>query len=525
MTGAEELSTIRTEDRTLDLRELLTRALGADAAPAEAHRLPIHHLCDDSRQVRTGSLFVAIGGTQKDGASFAGEAAARGAAAIVSDREITLPDAGTRARESSLPIIVKVPDARHALAKLSAAFFGLDRIQADGGLEVIGVTGTNGKTTVSYMTRSILQAEHRRVALLGTIEYDLVGRRMRAELTTPGPIELSRHLIEAHEAGARHAVMEVSSHGLDQHRTDGVTFSTAIFTNFTQDHLDYHGTSEAYLRAKRRLFDGLSSDAVAVVNADEPACEQIVEHCRARVVRYRMNEPSDVSGRIVQVDGTGGRFVLEHRGEEFEIRTRLAGRHNTVNALAAATAGLAMGLDASSIQRGIADLAFVPGRLQRLDTGALGFNVFVDYAHTDDALRNVLRAARPLTRGKLWCVFGCGGDRDRLKRPLMARAVAQRADAFILTSDNPRTEDPLAIIAEAEQDLLPEDRQRALTVPDRAEAIAEAVRRLSPGDTLVIAGKGHEDYQILGTRKVHFDDVEVAREAIQRREAGVGCAP
>lgn len=495
-------------------------------------------VCDDSRDVTPGALFVAVAGTRASGAAFVDDAVARGAVAIVADGDIkragrrqadgsghaaTLRTGAAGATVEAGPVAILVPDARRALARLAAVFHGLDQVQADGGLAVTGVTGTNGKTTIAYMLRGLLRAAGRPTAMLGTIEYDLVGRRMSANLTTPGSVALTRHLIEAHAAGARHVVMEVSSHSLDQRRTDGIRFSTAIFTNLTQDHLDYHRTREDYLRAKQGLFDGLARDAVAIVNADEPASEKVVVNCRARIIRYGICKPADIRARIIEEGPSGGRFAFvcegACRGVAFEARTQLVGRHNVSNAVAAAAAGWAMGLDVEAIQRGLAALTHVPGRLERVETGLLGFDVFVDYAHTDDALKNVLRAVRPLTRGRLWCVFGCGGDRDRTKRPLMARAVAEGADAFIITSDNPRTEDPLAIIAEIERGLTVEDQARAMVVPQRAEAIHRAIGLLEPGDMLVIAGKGHEDYQILGTEKVHFDDVEVARAAIERRQA------
>jgi UDP-N-acetylmuramoyl-L-alanyl-D-glutamate--2,6-diaminopimelate ligase len=486
-------------------------------------------VCDDSRRVVHGALFVAVTGTQACGATYAGEAAYRGAAAIVAETDVAVDRSWTPEARAGAggPVVVKVPDARHALARLAAAHFGLDRIQDDGELAVTGVTGTNGKTTVAYMLRSILRAAGRPVAMLGTIEYDLVKRRMPADLTTPGPIALTRYLTEAHAAGGRYVVMEASSHSLDQRRTEGIRFSTAIFTNLTQDHLDYHRTEEEYLRSKQRLFDVLGPDAVAVVNADEPASERMVENCKARVMTFGLTGPADVRGQVAGPNepgaGASTRFVLDYQGQRMEISTQLVGRHNILNALAAAAGGLAMGLDIGAIERGLAGLAHVPGRLQRVSTGDLGFEVYVDYAHTEDALRNVLRAVRPLARGRLWCVFGCGGDRDRTKRPLMARAVAEGADAFIITSDNPRTEDPLAIIGDIERGLSGKDRSRAMTVPDRARAIDRAIDLLSPGDVLVIAGKGHEDYQILGSERVHFDDVEVAGAAIAQRQAGVEC--
>lgn len=492
----------------MDLASLIRDALGEGLAPAGARGVMIADVCDDSRKVSPGSLFVAVAGAKARGAAFANEAVAQGAVAVVADVEI---DVGPG------PRVVQVPDARIALAALAATFFGLKRLQADGRLKVIGITGTNGKSTTAFMLRSILRAAGRKAGLFGTIEYDLGSRTETAGLTTPDAITLTKGLVEAHAAGAGYVVMEVSSHSLDQRRTDGVRFSTAIFTNLTQDHLDYHRTREEYLRAKKRLFDILSTDAVALVNADDDSSEGLVADCRAGVLRYGLDRPADYRARVGEESRSGCRFLLEGGGQAFEVCTPMVGRHNTVNALAAAAAALGMGLRPEAIQRGLADLRNVPGRLQSVDTYDLGFGVYVDYAHTDDALRNVLRAVRPLTQGKLWCVFGCGGDRDQTKRPLMARAVAELADAFVITSDNPRTEDPLAIIADIERALSAADRGRSVTEPDRTCAIGYAISRLAPGDTLVIAGKGHEKYQILGTEKMHFDDVEVAEGALRRR--------
>jgi UDP-N-acetylmuramoyl-L-alanyl-D-glutamate--2,6-diaminopimelate ligase len=536
-----------------DLRTLLSSLLGEqsrdregaeafaglDGAVPDAPSIPVTGVFDDSRDVTPGSVFVAVAGAKANGAAFVADAVARGAVAVVMEADPPQPGAAvprdqSRAREEAVsavmihpkpeaagpdPLVVRVPEAREALARLAAAYYGLARIQAEGELRVVGITGTNGKSTTAYMIREMLRAAGKPAAMFGTIEYDLVGRKVPADLTTPGAVALTRHLVEAHAAGARHAVMEVSSHSLDQRRADGIRFAVGVFTNLTQDHLDYHKTREQYLAAKRRLFEGLDAEATAVVNADDPASDEIVAGCRARVVRFGLRPTADVRARIVEEGSLGSRFVLHHASGEFEVHTPLVGRHNVANALGAAAAAMALGVGEEAVRRGLAGLVNVPGRLQRVDAGSLGFGVFVDYAHTDDALNNVLRAMRPLTRGRLWCVFGCGGDRDRTKRPLMAQAVARGADAFIITSDNPRTEDPLAIIADIERGLTEADRRRGEMVPDRAAAIARAVGRLERGDVLLIAGKGHENYQIFGTEKVHFDDVEAAAAAIAGRQA------
>jgi len=495
-----------------DLRALLE---AAGIKPACRVVAPIHvaAICCDSRTVEPGALFVGVSGASADGIAFVDDAIARGAAAVLTDRDV---------RSDGVPVM-RVDDARLALARLAAVFYGIQAAQRDGGFQVVGVTGTNGKSTVAYMVRAVLRASGAMAALLGTIEYDLVDRCMPAALTTPDPILLARHLAQAHRAGARYGVIEVSSHSLTQKRTDGIDFAVGVFTNLTQDHLDYHRSFDDYLNAKKRLFDRLGPEASAVINHDDPVAAQMVADCGARVRRYSINGGADVCVRILREDRAGTDLTLYVDGRSVDVHLTLCGRHNIANALAATGATFALGLDLPTIARGLESLNHVPGRLQRIDSAELGFDVFVDYAHTDDALRNVLTAVRPLTCGRLWCLFGCGGDRDRTKRPKMARAVAEHADAFIITSDNPRTEDPLAIIDDVERGLTADDRHRATTIPDRARAIRHAVEQLGPGDALVIAGKGHENYQILGTERIHFDDAEMAAAAIAQRREKLAC--
>lgn len=499
----------------MNLATLITEALGTGARPEGLVATDVTGVCSDSREAQPGHVFVALPGSKMSGAAFAADAVRRGAVAVVAERDADIGDV-------AVPVI-RVADARAAVARLARGFHGLGRIQAQGRFPVVGVTGTNGKSTFAFMVRALLQRAGRRPAMLGTIEYDLVGRKVDAALTTPDAVTLTRHLVEAAGHGADSAVMEVSSHALDQRRTDGIRFATAVFTNLTQDHLDYHGTLEHYRDAKRRLFEQLDRDGTAVLNAHDPNCDYMAAACRGRVLRFGLDSRADVRGGILQADIGGGTFVLEFEGRQVTVRTPMVGRHNILNALAAAAAGLSLGLELEVIVDGIARLNNVPGRLERVDTSSLGFDIFVDYAHTDDALRNVLSAVRPLTRGRLWCVFGCGGDRDPFKRPLMARAVTQGADRFVITSDNPRTEDPLKILQDIERGVASADRGRGTTIADRREAIQHAIERLEPGDALIIAGKGHENYQILGTQKIHFDDAEVAREAVARRQAAA-CA-
>ncbi len=495
------------------LDELLSSALGEGDWVLRARGIRVSDLCHDSRAVRPGALFIAAPGAVVHGARFVADAVARGAVAILTD--------GNAAVEADVPVIA-VPDARAAISRAMAGFLGLAGIQARRELACIGITGTNGKTTTACMIRAILRACSRPTALLGTIEYDLIGRRVPAPLTTPDPIDLVRYLVEAHAAGATHAVMEVSSHSLDQARTSGIRFSAGVFTNLTQDHLDYHGTMDDYRRAKQRLFDSLESDAFAIVNADDAAAVAMVSQCRASVARYGLKKAPGVGflAEILEESRSGTRFRLHHADGEADVFTPMVGRHNVSNALAALATCTSLGCSFDTVAPALAAVSHVPGRLQRIDTAGLGFDIYIDYAHTDDALRNVLSALRPTTSGRLWCVFGCGGDRDRTKRPRMARAVADGADAFVITSDNPRTEDPLAIIRDIEAGLTADDSRKARQEPDRARAIHTAVDQLAAGDTLLIAGKGHEDYQILGTTKVHFDDAEVARSAVDRRLHG-----
>ncbi len=477
---------------------------------------------------------MAIRGDVHDGHRFVEDAALAGAGVIVIDRDVgatlsrRLQPARSFARaeaRGSAPVYVRVADGRSALAGLAAACYGL-RGEGKGGPRLIGITGTNGKTTVSWLLRSILQAADRRVGLIGTIEYDLIATRTPAPMTTPGPLDLCRHLAGARDAGATDAVLEVSSHALDQRRCDGLSFSAGVFTTLSGDHLDYHKTMEAYAQTKRRLFDELDADAVAVVSRDDSMGEWMVARSQARVVTFGLDAPgADVRANVETMDASGSSFVM--RGPSFEqaVRCSLLGRHNVMNALAAATAGWALGITPEAIRLGLERVTHVPGRLQRVDPPGCPFTVLVDYAHTDDALTSVLNALRPLTRGRLVCVFGCGGDRDRSKRPRMAAAVAAAADTAYVTSDNPRTENPRAITEEILKGFVSacaarsDCRCRLEVEVDRRKAIAAALSDARPGDTVLITGKGHETYQLVGDKVLPFDDVEVVRACLEGVDA------
>ncbi len=408
-------------------------------------------------------------------------------------------------------LVINVPDVRLALARVAARWHGLEPGGA-AALTCLGVTGTNGKTTTAMMARAIIQAAGERCGLLGTVRYDLCGRSVTARVTTPGALQLSGYLRECADAGARYAVMEVSSHALDQHRAAGVHFTAAAFTNLTGDHLDYHGTFENYRAAKARLFAGLDEAAVAVLNRDDPNSAEMVRACRARLVWYSLNGPADLSATISRDTVRGTYYRMHLEGCDLVLENAIVGRHNVYNALAAAGLARAVGMPLEAIEAGLGAVRNIPGRLQRVPCVS-GADVFVDYAHTDDALRNVLSVLRPLARRRLILVFGCGGDRDRTKRPRMARAAAEFADRILVTSDNPRSEDPQAIIGEILAGFDAGARDKVIVEADRAAAIKAALEMAEGQDVVLIAGKGHEDYQILGARRVHFDDVEVAIQA------------
>jgi UDP-N-acetylmuramoyl-L-alanyl-D-glutamate--2,6-diaminopimelate ligase len=508
-----------------DLKELLAGLAPDDVLAAvvrsSSFARPVSGVFDDSRLVQPGGVFVAVKGTAADGRRFIGAALERGAAVIVGEGleggTGALPVTG---QTPVPPLTVSVPDARAALATLALRWYGVSGAPGSG-FQLAGVTGTNGKSTSAFMARAILRAAGRKCGLLGTVCYDLCGRTVTARVTTPGALELAAYLRECRDAGADAAVMEVSSHALDQKRTEGLRFAAAAFTNLTGDHLDYHGTFENYRAAKARLFAGLDRDALAIVNRDDSAHEHMIHDCRARVVTYALEREADITASISHSTSQGTYYRMRIDGQELVLENAIVGRHNVYNALTAAGLAWALGAPLDAITAGLLAVRNIPGRLQRVPC-VCPADVFVDYAHTDDALRNVLGVLRPLTRGRLIVVFGCGGDRDRTKRPRMARAVAATADAIFVTSDNPRSEDPQAIIAEIMSGFDADARRRVTTEPDRARAISAALRAAGAGDIVLIAGKGHEDYQIMGDRRIHFDDVEVAIQAAA--EAGAASA-
>ena len=465
--------------------------------------LEVSGVAYDSRRVAPGDLFVAVRGYQTDGHLYAAQAVRAGAAALALEREVEgIPATAPR---------LMVRSGREALALLADAFYG----HPSGALSLVGVTGTNGKTTTAFLIESILRASGRRTGLLGTIHYRIADRVMEQPRTTPEAPDLQAFLSEILEAGGTHAVMEVSSHGLALDRVKGCEFSAAVFTNLTQDHLDFHGDMESYFLAKLGFFAEPAPGA-SIVNVDDPYGRRLAREARGALWRYGMEGEAEVSARSLSLSPDGMRFELRHPKGAARIETSLIGRHNVSNILAASAACLALGLSPDEVAHGVRSLPAVPGRFERVSLGQ-PFLVVVDYAHTEDALQRVLEFARPITKGRLLTLMGCGGDRDRRKRPLMAAAAVRASDWVVMTSDNPRTEDPAAILREVEAgvDHVPGGRERARPIVDRREAIRTIIAEARPGDTVVIAGKGHETYQIVGRERFPFDDRDEARAALR----------
>lgn len=457
----------------------------------------------DSRQVKPGALFAALRGVRADGNQFVREATRAGATVILS--ELPVP-----ADWPASVVWVQVPQARRALATVAANFYGRPAER----LKLVGITGTNGKTTTTYLVDSIFRAAGLPAGMMGTIEYRLPDGVELATHTTPESLDLQRFLARVCAAGGTHAVFEVSSHALAQDRVWGCRFAAAVFTNLTQDHLDYHGTIDDYFAAKRRLFEGTGAGApaVGVLNADDPRSRELVA-LPARVLTYGLEKKADITARKPTLSFSGIRFIAETPAGSFAVHSPLVARINLYNLLAAIGVGLALELDREAIAEGIARLERVPGRFERVDAGQ-PFLVVVDYAHTHDAIRNVIATARELNpQGRVIVVFGCGGERDRTKRPLMGEVAGRSADLVVLTNDNPRGEDPRLIINDVLVGLRRAEGQY-LVEPDRARAIGLAFDAARAGDIVLLLGKGHERYQILGDQKLPWNEIEVAREKL-----------
>ena len=457
----------------------------------------------DSRRVAKNYLFFAFPGSRTDGRQFAEDARRRGAVAVVSESEAPADYDG---------IWIQAEHGRQALALASRNFYG----RPDERLALTGITGTNGKTTTSYLLDSVLRAAGHTTALIGTIEYHLASRVLPAVNTTPESLELIRLFADLERQGGSHVTMEVSSHALALGRVYGLHFHTAIFTNLTRDHLDYHGTMEAYFAAKRLLFEGAGAPPprVAVLNRDDETVKTLTLAPETEIYWYGLGSDAALRARNVVSSFDGLRFEVHFGKRQFLLESPLLGRINVYNILAACGAALSYGIAPETIARGIAALGAVPGRFERVDEGQ-PFMVAVDYAHTDDALRNTIAVARGLNPKRVITVFGCGGDRDRTKRPLMGQAAAEASDFVVLTSDNPRSEDPLAIMNDALVGIRRKDVPH-IVEPDRAAAIARAIQEARAGDIVLLAGKGHETYQILKDQTIAFDDRAVARDVLHR---------
>jgi UDP-N-acetylmuramoyl-L-alanyl-D-glutamate--2,6-diaminopimelate ligase len=481
----------------LDAMAVALERLIAATSPTEVvggSPVEVEDLVYDTRALRPGALFFCVAGARVDGHDLAGEAVERGAAALVVERPLDVP----------VPQLV-VPDSRTAMALAADEFFGRPTEE----LEVAGVTGTNGKTTTVFVLHSVLSTAGRRPGLLGTVESRIGGERRPAVRTTAEAIDLQRAFRAMLEAGDRSCAMEATSHGSELGRLLGVRFRVLVFTNLTQDHLDFHGTMERYFDAKRRLFTDVDPAPSAVVNVGDPYGRRLADELRQRgerLVTFGLVEDAEVRAGELEVTAAGIRF----RSDGLEVRSRLRGRFNVENLLGVVAAARLLGVDDDGIAEGVLAATGVPGRFEAVDEGQ-PFTVLVDYAHTPDSLANVLRSAREVTENTLICVFGCGGDRDRGKRPVMGRLAKELADVAIVTSDNPRSEDPRTIIDE-----IVAGSSGFEIEPDRRAAITQAIELAQPGDVVVIAGKGHEQGQETAGRTLPFDDREVARDALRR---------
>jgi UDP-N-acetylmuramoyl-L-alanyl-D-glutamate--2,6-diaminopimelate ligase len=455
----------------------------------------------NSKNVQDGFIFVAISGTHDDGHEFIDEAIKRGAKAIVVESSKLKTQ-----RLLKVPFIA-VGDTRKALAQLSARFYGSPSRK----IKVVGITGTNGKTTITYLIEALLKEAGFNPAVIGTVNYRFKDKIIPSKNTTPGPVELQSMLSEMLSNEVDYVIMEVSSHALDQQRVEGINFHCAIFTNLTQDHLDYHATMEKYFSAKAKLFKNLDPGAYAVINNDDAYAHRIKELTKAKIITYGIDNRSDISATKMQFSMNYTKFSVSSQKQDFNIKSRLIGRHNVYNILSGVAFALEEGINPEVIKNAIEKFSLVPGRLERIESDA-GFAVFVDYAHTEDALTNAINTLRPLSGNRVIVVFGCGGDRDKTKRPKMGRAATELADYAIITNDNPRSEDPQAIIDGIRKGI---KKENFCVIPQRMQAIRRSLEMAKTGDIVLVAGKGHESYQILSNRTEYFDDRQAVRECLR----------
>jgi UDP-N-acetylmuramoyl-L-alanyl-D-glutamate--2,6-diaminopimelate ligase len=492
----------------MKLRELLAKA-NLQTPEHDALDLEVNRVCTNSHTCQQGDLFIGMPGTRVDGGEFSGSAISQGAIAA-----IITPSAAQKQPPAKDAYVIQTEDMVATCSAIASAFHDYPSRK----LGMVGVTGTNGKTTTSHLIEYFLLQAQQPTAMLGTLYTRWQGYSLTASHTTPFAVELQSQLAAAVKAGNKYAVMEVSSHALDQGRVKGCGFEVGVFTNLTQDHLDYHKDMEDYFQAKSLLFSPEYLQGRAIVNLDDAYGKRLIAQLDAdRVWTYSVNDQAaDLYTSNLDYQPTGVKGILHTPQGEVSFNSPLVGQFNLANLLAAVGAALHLGLDLQLIVDSLPNFAGVPGRMERVQSSSdQDINVIVDYAHTPDSLENLLKAARPFITGKMICVFGCGGDRDRTKRPLMGKIAAQLADIAVVTSDNPRTENPEQILRDVVAGI--PDTVTSLVIGDRATAIATAIKNAQPGDGVLIAGKGHEDYQILGTEKIHFDDREQARMALSDR--------
>lgn len=514
-----------TKSKIMKLNAILKNLSGVKKIEGKAS-IDIKGVVSDSKAVKDGYLFVAVKGAKFDGAGFIGEAVDRGVAAVVSDagnEEAFLHKKG--------PVFIYVDNARRALSEISREFYG----DVSANMRLIGVTGTNGKTTATYLLESLLNRQSKKTGVIGTINYRFGNRLIPAVNTTPGTLDLYFLLSSMLKKGIKNCVLEVSSHSLEQGRVDTLLFDIAVFTNLTAEHMDYHENMKNYLASKMKLFTKIKNGGCAVINIDDPASEHIISLIKsgktASLITYGIENEADVMAKDLNFSAKGLSFNLclssAVRGltskttlslEQFleqEINSSLIGRHNVYNILASAACGIAMGMSLDDIHLAVADVVSLSGRLEKVDCGQ-DFLVFVDYAHTGNGLENALNALREMNPKRILCVFGCGGDRDRTKRPVMGRISTELSDKVFITSDNPRHEDPLDIIKEIIKGISSEKNNYSIEI-DRFNAIEAALKEARNGDIVLIAGKGHETYQVFKNITLPFDDRETARKILKRR--------
>jgi len=467
-----------------------------------SYDIEVSSITADSRTVSEGSAFFAVPGETADGHDYIDDAIGKGATVIVREQS------GSGIKEMEGRTFITVEDTRDALASCSARFYGEPSMSMD----IIGITGTNGKTTTSYIIRHILAVLGKRSGLIGTIQYMTGEETAEARYTTPEAPEYQRLLAEMHDSGCEYVVSEVSSHALALKRVDHTRFSRAVFTNLTRDHLDFHKTAEQYLEAKKRLFTGLlQDDGVAVINVDDPASGELMKDIRNRIITYAVSSHADVSARDIVQDFDGMSMKLYFDGREYNVRTGLIGIPNVYNILAAVAVAYSLNIPTDKILNGISTVPPVRGRFETMRSSD-GVLFIIDYAHTPDALRGLLDTVSALPHKKIITVFGCGGNRDRGKRPLMGKIASDMSDMVVITSDNPRYEDPDDIIREIESGL---SKKNHISLPERADAVKEAVRLAKEGDVVVVAGKGHEHYQDIKGVRYHLDDRELVTDALR----------